>query len=308
MKTHYNQIKAKLSIAILAGRELISGKVRPRRFFELWKIRSRDFGLQIGEEFESSAPSEEVGVVFVIHVFYEEYLLEVSKVLMSTVKLSNIYFLISTSKSELIKPLESLVSNLSANGRVALVPNVGRNFAPLFVEFSKEIQKYDLLVALHSKLSKHSKRNFGKIWSDRAWRLFGSDEKLIVRVLDLFKNNKDLGLVYPYTKDFIKPVNLTWGNNLQHLRKLESVYKTIRMKELLREIDFPAGGMFAARVEAILPILKEDWSYALFPEELGQIDGTLHHAIERAIGVICTEAGFTQAQFVQDDSAFYKLN
>jgi lipopolysaccharide biosynthesis protein len=308
VKNYINQTRAKLSLVCLTVSELIEGNLGIRRLVELWKIKSEDLGLVMTEKHRSLPPDQEPMVVIVIHVFYEEYLAEVSKVLKSGAHLSNIYFLISTSKSELVSRLEGLVSDTRAKGRVALVPNVGRNFAPLFVEFSQEIQNFDVLLALHSKLSKHTKQNLGRIWADRAWKLLGSDEKLLVRVLDLFKIDKGLGLVYPYTKDFVRPINLTWGNNLQHLTKLRKIYKTIQMKELLREIDFPVGGMFAARVEAILPMLQEEWTYDLFPEELGQIDGTLQHAIERAIGLICTEAGYTHAQYVNAVGSFYKLN
>lgn len=297
-----------MSMAWLAVRELIKGRVGIRSFLKFWTPRELVLGSKIIESRENLSLSQEPNIAFVIHVFYEEYLPKVSKVLSNSSHLSNITFLISTSKTELVARLEALVVEVGANGRVALVPNIGRNFGPLFVEFSKEIQRHDLLVALHSKLSKHAKQNLGRVWANRAWTLFGLEEKLLNRVLDVFKLDHELGLIYPYMTDLVRPINLTWGNNLKHLQKLPNTYKSVGMKKLFCEFDFPVGGMFAARVNAIRPLLEEELTYDLFPKELGQLDGTLQHAIERALGLICTELGYSHAQFVNDDDTFYKLN
>ena len=48
----------------------------------------------------------------------------------------------------------------------------------------------------------------------------------------------------------------------------------------VNNIVFPVGNMFWARVDAILPFFT-NIQMSDFPQEKGQVDGTIAHAIER---------------------------
>ncbi len=307
MKTFFNSVNVKISLFSLAVEQVFRGKLDVYSFTSFWKKRDRVFGSKITELVGSTGLSETPKTVFFIHVFYEEYFDEVSKVVKVAATLPGAQLLISTSKESLYPKLQKLLIDTETQGRVALVPNLGRNFAPLFVEFSREIRNFDILISLHSKASKHARHNLGKVWSDRAWKLLGTDQVLLTRVLSLFSQEKDLGLVYPYVQDLLRPINFTWGNNLVEMRKLKKTYEHMQIKDPLVEFEFPIGGMFAARVDAIRSLLVEEWTYDLFPDESGQLDGTLQHALERAIGLICTESGYIHAQFMSAERMFYKL-
>ena len=56
-------------------------------------------------------------------------------------------------------------------------------------------------------------------------------------------------------------------------------------------LDFFAGTMFWVRRGALEPLRRLDLPLAAFPEEAGQQDGTLQHALERVLGMICTKIG-----------------
>ena len=55
----------------------------------------------------------------------------------------------------------------------------------------------------------------------------------------------------------------------------------------IRELNFAAGTMFFARVDALKPLLSLGLTDDDFDIESGQVDGTIAHAIERIISVSC---------------------
>ncbi|EXS67932.1 rhamnan synthesis F family protein [Sphingobium sp. Ant17] len=71
---------------------------------------------------------------------------------------------------------------------------------------------------------------------------------------------------------------------------VESVW--LKKIYLIIIFDFPAGSMFWARTDAILPILSADLEWEDFPLEEGQTDGTLAHCIERMFGVVAVSRNF----------------
>jgi lipopolysaccharide biosynthesis protein len=56
--------------------------------------------------------------------------------------------------------------------------------------------------------------------------------------------------------------------------------------------------MFWAKTKAIRPIASLGLRYEDFPEERGQLDGTLAHAIERILFYVCELAGYSWLQTV----------
>ena len=69
-------------------------------------------------------------------------------------------------------------------------------------------------------------------------------------------------------------------------------------------IEFPAGSMFWFKPAALAPLLDSGLTFADFPEEHGQIDGTIAHAIERAFLFIVETAGFSWVKVDSDEKIF----
>ena len=57
--------------------------------------------------------------------------------------------------------------------------------------------------------------------------------------------------------------------------------------EKIKQLTFIAGTMFFARTDALAPLLNMAIEDADFEPEGGQVDGTLAHALERAVSISC---------------------
>ena len=102
-------------------------------------------------------------------------------------------------------------------------------------------------------------------------------------------SDKKVGAVFPQYFNPIRPF-INWGENyLLTKNYLRGLGIEIDNRNL---IEFPAGSMFWFKPEALAPLLESDLTFDDFPEECGQVDGTIAHAIERAFLFIVEAAGF----------------
>lgn len=94
-----------------------------------------------------------------------------------------------------------------------------------------------------------------------------------------------MGLVFPED-----PFICGWGKNLEFAQTL---VKRLKLKvSLPKAIEFPVGNMFFARPDALRPLLNANFTFEDFPIEPVPIDGTMLHAIERMIAIICENQGY----------------
>ncbi len=181
----------------------------------------------------------------------------------------------STDKAEYIRNYFKSHSN-TVNVIVEIYDNKGRDVYPLIAQMSKYVTKYKFICHMHTKKSKID--IFGDNWREYLFgSLFGSKEN-IENILKNLEMNKGLGIVFP--KPFQNLENaIHWGLNKELaenvLQKLD-----IDIKLPVNNIVFPVGNMFWARVDAVLPIFTNTLANN-FPNEKGQADGTIAHAIER---------------------------
>ena len=207
---------------------------------------------------------------------------------------SKIY--LSTCDPNIKKLVEKRVMNNLVHQEVRLVPNRGRNFAPLLVEFRKELLREDNFIHVHSKKSSHSSISLQEQWGPRSYQLLLDLEK-IQRMSEIFAVNENIGLIYASPAGLLRKINAYWGLNAKQFythSKLGVFHSLVRPKEYLH---YPMGGMFYVRTSAIRQLLEIPWEYKDFPSEFGQFDGTPQHAIERLIGVLNFENGFEIAEY-----------
>lgn len=237
------------------------------------------------------------------HIFYREWL-EVFLQKLPNVKDLGV-ILVTTPVQEFKEILDEHFARQGITGHVILTQNRGRNFGPLLVELSKLILEYDYFIHLHSKRSAHSKPFKGELWQERNTQYL-LDRSNIQGFCKAFNQNKDIGLIYVDCSDLLRKINYRWGTSRRTTRHYFVNKRGFERIDWSGKIDFPAGGMFAARVSAVKELLECDWNYSDFPEEAGQLDGTLQHGVERMIGSLVTSKGFRHLVY-QEKARAYSL-
>ena len=179
------------------------------------------------------------------------------------------------------------------NVTVKVVPNHGRNFGPMLVEFASELQSYDLFCHMHSKKSLYSGRAQTQ-WADYLGEYLLKDQHVIKQVLNHFNDNPKSGIYYP-TSFWMMPdwVN-HWLKNKPHAQKIAKEWGIELSDDFL---SYPAGGMFWARPDALKQLLDKSYQYDDFPAEPLPNDGSELHALERMLGLLVEKNGYKQLYY-----------
>ena len=171
--------------------------------------------------------------------------------------------------------------NSNANKYEVLVtPNKGRDIITCLIQLKDILLKYKYLCHIHTK--KHDdKEQLGKYCRQFLYENLLGNKIIIKQILSDFENNKKLGFIFPeHFISIIKCANEFKSKNWNKIDKIfDILFPNLKIKAG-NIMNFPAGNMFWARTEAIHQIFSEK-IIKLCPEERGQIDGTIFHAIER---------------------------
>jgi lipopolysaccharide biosynthesis protein len=127
----------------------------------------------------------------------------------------------------------------------------------------------------------------GDAWRrDILHKLLGS-EQVIREIVSSFRADSSLGIVGP--GGHVVPSSFFWERNASQVEEL-----CLRMGFDVRGVAFSyvAGSMFWARVDALLPLLRIALRNEDFETDVGLVDGTLAHAIERCLPIAARVAGF----------------
>ena len=177
-----------------------------------------------------------------------------------------------------------------------ICPNRGRDIAAKFFGFRDVYANYELFIHLHTKRSPHGGEALAR-WRDYLLDNLLGSERIVRSILSLFDDPK-IGVVFPQHLFELRGI-LNWGYDYDLARAL--------LKRMNIEIDknltleFPSGSMFWGRCAAIRPLLDLEVDFSDFPEESGQVDGTLAHAIERSLLMIAESRGFEWLKVAQRD-------
>lgn len=192
---------------------------------------------------------------------------------------------------------EGLVGGLITSVRILEVPNHGRDILPMIsVVNAGLLEPYDLIFKVHTKKSEWRESHSALEGTGEEWRnafledLAGSSER-VCRILSAFAEDPSIGVV---TADGCILGSEYWGGDLvltsELLRRLE-------LELFSHELRFASGSIYWIRGFLLNGLRALDLSPEDFDREGGQIDGTTAHAIERAIGLLCEEAGFALREY-----------
>lgn len=176
--------------------------------------------------------------------------------------------------------------------KIVVVPNQGRDVAPMFCTFGEELRNYDYLAHIHSKKSLY---NDG---ATQGWReyllgqLFGSARQ-IRKIFALLSDSTGIGFVYPQNYSKLPYWANTWLSN----KPLGRAWcRRLGIDDMPHGyFDYPAGSMFWARTTALKPLFDSGLKLEDFPRETGQQDATLAHCLERLLALTANRSGYKTA-------------
>ncbi|TMN19285.1 glycoside hydrolase family 99-like domain-containing protein [Pseudoxanthomonas sp. X-1] len=228
---------------------------------------------------KSSSPSP----VAIIHAFYPEVLREILEALLaSTLQ----WRVIVTTSAEKLDAVNAVIASSAMGCEVRVYENRGRDILPfLHVADALLNEGVDVVLKLHTKRSVH--RRDGAQWRQEVIDRLTSPARASI-ILDAYRKNPRLGLVAP--EGHTPRLSFYWGANADSVARLASVIGIPPVD--VEEDRFIAGSMFWTRLEALRPLLDAHLDTWRFEREVGQVDGTTAHAIERLTIVVAKAAGY----------------
>lgn len=222
-----------------------------------------------------------------IHCFYPEVLPELLSYVNRIPYRFDCY--VSTDTEEKKKLIEQILSDQchAVSSFVQCFPNRGRDIAPMLLQLPAEsLQKYDYLLHLHSKKSKHD--DFGRNWMLHLLHTLLNSSGYIAAILEIMEQ-RNYGMVFQTTYYMVKPA-LGWHGNKENCANYLSRLGIV--DKMPNAPMFPAGNMFWAKTDAVMPVFAHGFTAEDFPQELGQVDGTMAHCIERSWGIVVKAQGY----------------
>ncbi len=224
-----------------------------------------------------------------MHVFYPELVPELVAQLHS---IPVPFDLIVTNSSGRSLTIEGL-SDEAKSVRVFDIENHGRDIYPMVAAVNAGLlNPYELVLKVHTKKSVWRESHDELAGSGDEWKsdlfsaLLGSKPN-VGQILGAFADDPSLGVV---TADGSVLGAEFWGGDRQIA---DALLRRLELSVAGRTLRFPAGSMYWVRGFVLQGLRALRLDRDDFEEESGQVDGTTAHAIERLVGILSVEAGFS---------------
>lgn len=233
----------------------------------------------------------------VVHVYYVELFDEIAEALIAS---RCDWRVIVTTQADRMPAVQARLDFYGIEAEIEIHENRGRDILPfLRVAYRLLDEGADVVLKLHTKHSPH--RTNGAAWrAELIGRLV--EPARAMRIVEAFGLDPELGCVAP--EGHVLPLAPFWGSNEESVRHL-----CVRMGVAGPDAEggvFVAGSMFWARLSAMRPLLDAHLGEWEFAPEGGHIDGTMAHAVERALLLAAQGAGFKMITAAQACGVSYE--
>lgn len=192
--------------------------------------------------------------------------------------------------------------------KIKVVENRGRDIYPFYQAFCDDFDEYDVIGHFHTKKSKQN--DFGNDWRKFLYdNLLGYD-CLFDNVITLFSKNAKVGFITtpPFPVENIRSAYMHFSRDPKVKKDIEIPLKLFA-PETVNEMyagkynnDFPCGNMFIARKDAVKQFFSTKLTSSHFPDEAGQLMGTLQHYVELMWKYIVEYNGYKYIEILKGKS------
>lgn len=233
----------------------------------------------------------------VLHLYYRDMWPEMADRLRRLEGLADLFVTLTEDSLEQDAGIRARILAAWPEARIWTFPNLGRDILPfLHLLQSGQLAPYRAVCKLHTKRSPH--RDDGPVWRQAlADGVIGPPAVTVAR-LEAFLADPSAGL---WVADgHLMRGSQWWGPNRQ--RALELMARS-GVEADMERLEFAAGSIYWVRPEALARLAALPVTAGDFEPEMGQVDGTTAHALERLFGLVIREARLRILQTSDLDAA-----
>ena len=228
-------------------------------------------------------------IAVVLHLFYEDQLGLFLEYLSHIPVGFDCFVSVKSSEIREVSVAFEALSHL-CRLEVKSFPNVGRDMAPCFVGFGKELLHYELVLKLHGKKSPHNSEL--QDWLSLTLQgLLGAPWIIRHHWALLLGSNIGITSILP-PQPVLQAIerDSCWGHQFRSFDRCTRERERLGLSDLQPDepFKFPVGSMFWCRAEVLRPLVDLNLRWSSFDREAGQLDGTLAHSLERLVGLVCS--------------------
>jgi lipopolysaccharide biosynthesis protein len=218
-----------------------------------------------------------------LHMFYHD-LWPTFKAKLDSIDIEFDLFITITDLGSETDELITVIEQDYPNAFIARMPNQGRDIFPfVHVVNAGLLAPYKAVCKIHTKKSPH--RMDGSKWRDHLIQgvLPGVGT---AKLAEAFVNDTEAAFLVADGQHFTG--EKWWGSNKQTTAHL---LRRVEVDCDVDDLSFPAGSIYWIKPVMLSMIKGFQLDQHIFEPEIGQVDGTLAHAFERAIGYLAQNAG-----------------